>query len=124
MISARSHLSTARSCDRSARFATYPNPEQILNESANFAKARAANTFTESVFTSGAGQQLQQEQVFRSRKRIPDYDFSVTRANNNYSNINKLTRSDPYYMRPRLAVTNNSVKYNILTNSVRPFKYS
>ncbi len=124
MISARSALSTQRSTDLSARYATYPNPEQIMNESASFAKCKSANTYSESVFSTGQGQQLMAEQQFKSRKRIPDYDFSVTRANNNYSNLNKLTRADPFYMRPKLAVTNNSVKYNILTNSQRPFKYS
>jgi len=96
----------------------------MMNESANFAKSRAANTYSQSVFFTPDGNMLTDQQQFKSRRRIPDYDFSVTRKNNNYSNCNKLTRSDPFYMRPRLATTNNSVKYNILTNQVRPFKYS
>ena len=60
---------------------------------------------------------------YKSWKRLPDYDFSVVRKNNNYSNANKLTRNDPFYSRPRLAVTNNSVKYNIVTNGVRRFRH-
>merc|ERR1712194_116449 len=91
-----------------------PDPQQLLNESAAFAKCKTANTYSQSVHTSGAGKALLKEQVYRSRHRIPDYDFSVTRKNNNYSNGNKLTRSDMFYTKPKLAVTNTSVKYNIV----------
>ena len=55
---------------------------------------------------------------------VPNYDFSVIRKNNNYSSEDKLLRSDSYYRKPRLAVTNNSVKYDMITNEVLPFKYS
>eukprot|EP00392_Amoebophrya_sp_AT5.2_P003675 g3680.t1 len=56
--------------------------------------------------------------------RIPNYDFSVTRKNNNYSSEDKLLRADSYYRKPRLGVSNPSVKYDIINNSVHPFKYS
>ena len=72
---------------------------------------------------------IEPTRVFKSKQRLPDYDFSVTRKNNNYSGYgdynggNKLTRGCPFYQRPRLGISNNSVKYNIVTNEVNDFRY-
>ena len=66
------------------------------------------------------------------------YAKGITRQNNHYSSQDKLTRADPFYMRPRVGGslllffssgysdsfgvgdTLNSVKYDIITNQ-RPF---
>lgn len=58
-----------------------------------------------------------------SVNRLEPGDFSVTRKNNHYSSVDKLTRSDPYFMRPRPAATNNSVKYDIINNERKWFRY-
>ena len=39
-------------------------------------------------------------------------------------NCDKLLRSDMYYTKPKLALSNNSVKYNIINNRVNKFMYS
>jgi len=40
-----------------------------------------------------------------------------------FSSQDKLTRADPFFMRPRLGQTMNSVKYDIINNERRWFKY-
>ncbi|CAD7940710.1 unnamed protein product [Amoebophrya sp. A25] len=121
-ISARSDAST-RSSSSTARV-RYPDWRQLQNESAAFSKCKTANTYSQSLHTSESGVDLLAQQIYRSKQRIPNYDFSVIRKNNNYSSEDKLLRSDSYYRKPRLAVTNNSVKYDMITNQVLPFKYS
>merc|ERR1711948_129133 len=74
---------TARTATSTAR-SGYPPWKQISNESAAFANCKTANTYSQSVHTTAAGKHLIEQQVFKSRQRIPDYDFSVTRKNNNY----------------------------------------
>jgi len=58
-----------------------------------------------------------------SENRIQNYDFAVAKKNNHYSSKDKLTRTDPFFMRPKLNATNNSVKYDIITNERRWFTY-
>jgi len=101
----------------------YPRWEQIANESADFSKVAQANTYRNAIFNCPEGEQVRQAQVHDSRDRVKNYDFSVLRNNNNYSNQCKLTRSDAFYMRPMFAATNNSVKYDIIKNQQRPFCY-
>ena len=185
-MTGRSVLSTSRS--RVNHFTKYPDPEQILNESAQYATCQTANTAqfpydpknptletgsdpaqrsitagvpshppisasarsannatnlvsgnmsarsggysarsdTGRLWNSGTAAGLiasARNTRYKSEKRLPCYDFSVTRKNNDFSNCNKLTRNDGFYMRPRLAITNNSVKYNIITNGVRKFRH-
>jgi len=55
--------------------------------------------------------------------RLENHDFAVARKNNHFSSQDKLTRADPYFMRPRLGITNNSVKYDIVNNERTWFKY-
>ena len=93
-------------------------------QSANFAKCRTANTYGNSASFTGPGQSLRDHQIYKSAQRLGEYDFSVLKKNNNYSNCNKLTRADAYYLKPKLATTNNSVKYDIVTNNVNKFRYS
>jgi len=101
----------------------YPRSEQILNESASLAKVPQSNTYTHSLYNSIEGENIREAQRYRSLDRVRDYDFSVTRKNNHWSNENKLTRSDAYYLRPRFGMTHNSVKYDIITNNQRNFCY-
>jgi hypothetical protein len=39
------------------------------------------------------------------------------------AHLSQIARCDAFYMRPHFAITNNSVKYDIITNSQRPFLY-
>lgn len=101
----------------------YPRAEQILNESCDLAQVGTANTYRNSMYQCPEGETIRRAQRHRSLQRVKNYDFSVTRKNNDFSHQNKLTRSDAFYMRPHFAVTNNSVKYDIITNGQRPFLY-
>lgn len=101
----------------------YPRAEQIANESCNLAQVGHANTYRNSMYECPEGETIRQAQKHSSLDRQKNYDFSVTRKNNDFSHENKLTRSDSFYIRPHFAVTNNSVKYDIITNNQRPFLY-
>jgi len=102
----------------------YPRYEQLFNESCNLAKVPQANTYRNSMYNCNEGEEIRQAQKHKSTERVKNYDFAITRKNNHYSNQNKLTRSDAFYMRPEFAITNNSVKYNIINNEQRPFLYA
>lgn len=96
---------------------------QLQNESANFAALKSKNSYAMNMELP-AGQLLKREQNFDSKQRVENYEFSVCRKNNHYSSQEKLTRADPYYTRPRLATTNNSVKYDMITNQRKFFHYN
>jgi len=96
---------------------------QLQTESANFAANKSKNSYAMNMELP-EGQRLRAEQNYDSRQRVENYEFSVTRKNNHFSSQEKLTRADPYYTRPRLAQTNNSVKYDIFTNQRRFFHYN
>jgi len=83
----------------------------------------SAHTYANSLDATAAGRQHAAAQQHLSVHRLENHDFGVTKKNNHFSSHDKLTRSDPYYMRPRLATTNNSVKYDILSNERKWFKY-
>lgn len=93
------------------------------NESANFANVRSANSYAASVESTALGREHCARQDRCSINRLENGDFSVARKNNHFSSQDKLTRSDPYYMRPKFAGTNSSVKYDIVTNNRKWFKY-
>jgi len=97
---------------------------QKQTESANFASCRTANTYASSVDTTMLGHELANRQGYCSVNRIENHDFAVTKKNNHFSGNDKLTRTDAYYMRPRLCQTNNSVKYDIINNERRFYQYS
>jgi len=96
---------------------------QLASESASYAHCRTANTYAMSLSTTDLGERHKLSQSRASLQRADNYDFSVTKKNNSWSSEDKLTRSDPYYMKPKLAITNNSVKYDILTNERKNFWY-
>lgn len=96
---------------------------QLQNESANYASIPAKCTYAMNMELPGA-QKLRDNQNFDSRQRVENYEFSVARKNNHYSSQEKLTRADPYYMRPKFSTTNNSVKYDLITNQRRFFHYN
>jgi len=97
---------------------------QRQTESANFAGTRTANTYSASVDSTSLGAELASRQQYASVNRLENHDFAITKKNNHFSGKDKLTRTDAYYMRPRFAQTNNSVKYDIINNERRFFQYS
>eukprot|EP00746_Dinoflagellata_sp_MGD_P071697 gnl/MRDRNA2_/MRDRNA2_29172_c0_seq1.p1 gnl/MRDRNA2_/MRDRNA2_29172_c0~~gnl/MRDRNA2_/MRDRNA2_29172_c0_seq1.p1 ORF type:complete len:316 (+),score=59.61 gnl/MRDRNA2_/MRDRNA2_29172_c0_seq1:120-1067(+) len=97
---------------------------QRQTESANFASCRTANTYAASIDSTLLGKELSDRQQYCSVNRLENHDFAITKKNNHFSGKDKLTRTDAYYMRPRLAQTNNSVKYDIINNERRFFQYS
>jgi len=96
---------------------------QLQTESANYAHCKTANTYAMSLSTTDLGERHKLQQSRQSLQRAENYDFGITRKNNSWSAEDKLLRSDPYYMKPKLAITNNSVKYDILTNERKNFYY-
>lgn len=96
---------------------------QLQTESAHFAPWSSLHTYAAPLDTTSFGKQLSDSQRFLSAARLENHDFGITRFNNHYSSQDKLTRSDPFFMRPRLAMTNNSVKYDIVNNERKWFKY-
>jgi hypothetical protein len=96
---------------------------QRQTESAHFAPWNAGNTYSATMDSTHLGRQLHGGQRNCSVNRLENHDFAVTRKNNHFSSHDKLTRSDPFYMKPRNSITNNSVKYDIVSNERRWFKY-
>eukprot|EP00434_Breviolum_minutum_P005332 symbB.v1.2.004703.t1/scaffold273.1/size250767/3 len=118
------HLTApAESLTKAIRADARKEVSQRQNESAHFAPWMAQNTFTQSLDATVPGRAHAAAQNKLSISRLENYDFGIARDNNHYSSQDKLTRSDPYYMRPRVGDTYNSVKYNIITNERRWFKY-
>jgi hypothetical protein len=97
---------------------------QRQTESAHFAPWVSANTYATSMDATNQGKRMAMSQQHCSVNRLENHDFGITRKNNHYSSADKLTRSDALFMRPRLGITNNSVKYDILSNERKWFKYS
>jgi len=96
---------------------------QRMTESAHFAPWNAANTYSATMESQRHGRAYQANHRNCSTNRLENHDMFVTRKNNHYSSLDKLTRSDPFFMRPRHSITNNSVKYDIVSNERRWFKY-
>lgn len=96
---------------------------QHASESAHFAPWMSANTYSRSMLATPAGQDHAASQKQFSLARLENHDFAVSRKNNHFSSQDKLTRADPFFMRPRLGITNNSVKYDIVSNERKWFKY-
>jgi hypothetical protein len=96
---------------------------QRMTESAHFAPWNAANTYSATMESQHHGRGYQANHRNCSTNRLENHDMFVTRKNNHYSSLDKLTRSDPFFMRPRHSITNNSVKYDIVSNERRWFKY-
>jgi len=96
---------------------------QRQTESAHFAPWNAANTYSATMESTHHGRQYHAAHRNCSVNRLENHDFGVTRKNNHYSSNDKLTRSDPFFMRPRHSITNNSVKYDIVSNERKWFKY-
>ena len=96
---------------------------QMQNDSCHFAHNRVANTYANSVPFTDQGVKMHQGRKHFSLSRLENFDFGVTRGNNNWCREDKLTRQSPYYMKPKAAITNNSVKYDLINNRVPPFVY-
>lgn len=96
---------------------------QRMTESAHFAPWNAANTYSATMESQNHGRAYHASHKNCSVNRLENHDFGITRKNNHYSSQDKLTRSDPFFMRPRHSITNNSVKYDIVSNERKWFKY-
>jgi len=99
------HVSLARAIHTDAR----KEASQRQTESAHFAPWNAANSYAQTMETHPVGRRHFSEQKLCSVNRLENHDSHITRKNNHYSSIDKLTRSDPFFMRPRHSITNNSV---------------
>mmetsp|Transcript_34616 Transcript_34616/g.104471 ORF Transcript_34616/g.104471 Transcript_34616/m.104471 type:complete len:306 (-) Transcript_34616:69-986(-) len=113
----------ASSLQRAAATDARKDASQRLNESAHAAPRMAGNSFTTSMEAVPLGRSISASQRHCSVNRIENHDFGITRKNNHYSSQDKLTRSDPFYLPPRAGITHNSVKYDIVNNEQRWFKY-
>jgi len=116
-------VNPAQSLGRAVRADARKEASQRLTESAHFAPWQSANTYGVSLEATGAGREHAAAQTHLSVARLENHDFGITRKNNHYSSQDKLTRSDPFFMKPRSGITNNSVKYNLVSNERLWFKY-
>lgn len=96
---------------------------QRQTESAHFAPWHAANTLSATMESQHHGRSYNAMHKNCSVNRLENHDFGITKKNNHYSSMDKLTRSDPFFMRPRHSINNNSVKYDIVSNERKWFKY-
>lgn len=113
----------AASLQRAVNLDSRKDTTQRQTESAHFAPWISHNTYVSSLEGTVAGREHKAAQQYCSVQRLENYEHSIARKNNHFSSTDKLTRSDPYFMRPRLGMTNNSVKYDIVSNERRWFKY-
>lgn len=113
----------AGSLDRTMKMDIRKEASQRQLETAHFAPRKSGATYATSMDTTSAGRAFAKSQRHCSVNRVEPYDFAITRKNNHYSAQDKLTRADVYYMPPRQYMTNNSVKYDIISNDRRWFKY-
>merc|ERR1719335_1899093 len=113
----------AGSLERAVQMDTRKETSQRQTESAHFAPWMSANTYATSMDNHENGRRMAATHEHCSVNRVENHDFGITRKNNHYSSADKLTRADAMYMRPRLATTNNSVKYDIISNERKWFKY-
>lgn len=119
-----SHSAPHESLAKAVRQDARKEATQRQTESAHFAPWMAGNTHSCSMDATELGRRLGAEQRFCSVNRLENEDFAVARKNNHYSSHDKLTRADPFFMRPRLSMTNSSVKYDMISNQRKWFKYS
>lgn len=118
------HVSDPRgSLDRAAREDVRKATSQMQVESAHHAPWMSANTYSHSMSNTQLGKGMGASHQHLSVHRLENHDFGVTKKNNHFSSQDKLTRADPFFMRPRLGQTMNSVKYDIINNERRWFKY-
>jgi len=113
----------AASLARALHEDTRKEATQRQTESAHFAPWIAGNTYSATMESTHHGRGYNAAHNKCSVNRLENHDFGITKKNNNYSSKDKLTRSDPFFMRPRHSITNNSVKYDIVSNERKWFKY-
>lgn len=113
----------SRSLSRAVHEDARKEATQRQTESAHFAPWNAANTYSATMDSQHHGREHFAQHKNCSVNRLENHDFAVSRKNNHYSSHDKLTRSDPFFMKPRNSITNNSVKYDIVTNERKWFKY-
>mmetsp|Transcript_51105 Transcript_51105/g.119670 ORF Transcript_51105/g.119670 Transcript_51105/m.119670 type:complete len:307 (-) Transcript_51105:165-1085(-) len=96
---------------------------QRVSESANFAPWVAMNTYASSIDATALGKQHAAAQEHLSLTRLEPHDFAVTKKNNHFSAMDRLTRADPYFMPPRHSQNNSGVKYDMISNQRKWFRY-
>mmetsp|Transcript_41788 Transcript_41788/g.118294 ORF Transcript_41788/g.118294 Transcript_41788/m.118294 type:complete len:306 (-) Transcript_41788:84-1001(-) len=116
-------LDPAASLTRALREDPRKEASQRQLESANVAPRNVGNLLATSMDSTALGRSISEGQRHCSVNRVENADFAVSRKNNHFSSHDKLTRADPFYMAPRIGITNNSVKYDIISNERRWFKY-
>mmetsp|Transcript_50065 Transcript_50065/g.144195 ORF Transcript_50065/g.144195 Transcript_50065/m.144195 type:complete len:305 (-) Transcript_50065:103-1017(-) len=113
----------AASLARAVREDPRKEASQRQLESANVAPRNVGNLLATAMDRTALGRSISESQRHCSVNRVENADFSVSRKNNHFSSGDRLTRADPFYMAPAIGITNNSVKYDIISNERRWFKY-
>lgn len=112
----------AGSLDAAVRADPRKRAGQLQSES-DACLPRASASCSLGIDSTSVGRQLAAKQGYLSVHRVENGDFSVAKANNHYSGVDRSTKGDPFYQRPAVSATNNSVKYNIISNQRNWFKY-
>lgn len=113
----------AGSLDRAMRQDPRKHGSQLQTESDTHASRMSQSALSLSMDATKQGREKAAGQKYLSVHRVENHDWSVTRKNNHFSGEDRTTKCDPYFMRPRVGITNNSVKYDIVSNQRKWFKY-
>mmetsp|Transcript_82247 Transcript_82247/g.222845 ORF Transcript_82247/g.222845 Transcript_82247/m.222845 type:complete len:297 (-) Transcript_82247:143-1033(-) len=113
----------AGSLDRAMREDPRKHASQLQTESDHQVPRVHPRSVAMSKDATGQGRAAAQSQSHLSVHRVENADFSVTRKNGHYSGHDFITKDDPYYARPQNARISNSVKYDIINNQRKWFKY-
>jgi len=113
----------AGSLDHAMREDPRKQASQLQTESDHHAPRITPYNIAMSKDASAEGRAAAAKQSRLSVHRIEPGDYSVTKKNNHYSGADHLTKGDPYFMKPQHGRITNSVKYDIINNQRKWFKY-
>lgn len=113
----------AGSLDQAMREDPRKHASQLQTESDHQVPRMHARSVAMSKDATARGRAAAQKQSHLSVQRVENADFSIIRANSHYSGHDLITKDDPYFAKPQHARISNSVKYDIINNQCKWFKY-
>jgi len=113
----------AGSLDRAMREDPRKRAGQLQTESDHSIARVHPRSVAMSMDATAWGQAAAQKQGRLSAQRVENADFSVVRKNGHYSGHDFVTKDDPYFAKPQNARISSSVKYDIINNQRKWFKY-
>jgi len=113
----------AGSLDQAMREDPRKRASQLQNESDHNVPRVHPRSVAMSTDATAWGRAVAQQQSHLSAQRVENAEFSIVRKNGHYSGHDLITKDDPFFSRPQNARISNSVKYDIINNQRKWFKY-